>query len=178
MGGLPFAVCCSRPYIVYQTVKKLHFCLIACVGATIGRPPTYRSNAFFGLVCLQGKRARASNARPYKSFSTVWGEHCSPLPICHVRGFSDTEIKRAAKRFFALLLVCYSSSPQYRIATLTSSSEAGIIFSYITCAKASVTVFSSFSVSQSHRRSTAGAGCCCCLSNRVSPPPSLVSSTA
>lgn len=27
-GGLPFAVCCSRPYIVYQTVKKLHFCLI------------------------------------------------------------------------------------------------------------------------------------------------------
>ena len=31
-GGLPFAVCCSRPYIVYQTVKKLHFCLIACVG--------------------------------------------------------------------------------------------------------------------------------------------------
>lgn len=26
--GLPFAVCCSRPYIVYQTVKKLHFCLI------------------------------------------------------------------------------------------------------------------------------------------------------
>ena len=39
-GGLPFAVCCSRPYIVYQTVKKLHFCLIACVGATIGRPST------------------------------------------------------------------------------------------------------------------------------------------
>lgn len=37
---LPFAVCCSRPYIVYQTVKKLHFCLIACVEATIGRPST------------------------------------------------------------------------------------------------------------------------------------------
>ena len=30
--GLPFAVCCSRPYIVYQTVKKIAFCLIACVG--------------------------------------------------------------------------------------------------------------------------------------------------
>ena len=37
---LPFAVCCSRPYIVYQTVKKLHFYLIACVEATIGRPST------------------------------------------------------------------------------------------------------------------------------------------
>ena len=37
-GGLPFAVCCSRPYIVYQTVKKLHFCRTACVGAAIGRP--------------------------------------------------------------------------------------------------------------------------------------------
>ena len=70
-GGLPFAVCCSRPYIVYQTVKKLHFCLIACVGATIGRPSTYRGNTFSGTVFLQGKRARASNARPYKSFSTV-----------------------------------------------------------------------------------------------------------
>ena len=71
--GLPFAACCSRPYIyiVYQTVKKLHFCLIACVGATIGRPSTYRGNTFSGTVFLQGKRARASNARPYKSFSTV-----------------------------------------------------------------------------------------------------------
>ena len=69
--GLPFALCCSRPYIVYQTVKKLHFCLIACVGATIGRPSTYRGNTFSGTVFLQGKRARASNARPYKSFSTV-----------------------------------------------------------------------------------------------------------
>ena len=68
---LPFAVCCSRSYIVYQTVKKLHFCLIACVGATIGRPSTYRGNTFSGTVFIQGKRARASNARPYKSFSTV-----------------------------------------------------------------------------------------------------------
>ena len=58
-------------YIVYQTVKKLHFCLIACVGATIGRPSTYRGNTFSGTVFIQGKRARASNARPYKSFSTV-----------------------------------------------------------------------------------------------------------
>ncbi len=52
-GGLPFAVCCSRPYIVYQTVKKLHFCLIACVGATIGRPSTYRGNTFSGTVFLR-----------------------------------------------------------------------------------------------------------------------------
>ena len=54
-----------------QTVKKLHSCPIACVGATIGRPSTYRSNAFSGTVCLQGKQVRASNARPYKSFSTA-----------------------------------------------------------------------------------------------------------
>lgn len=52
-GGLPFAVCCSRPYIVYQTVKKLHFCLIACVEATIGRPSTYRGNTFSGTVFLR-----------------------------------------------------------------------------------------------------------------------------
>lgn len=52
-GGLPFAVCCSRPYIVYQTVKKLHFCLIACVEATIGRPSTYRGNIFSGTVFLR-----------------------------------------------------------------------------------------------------------------------------
>ena len=51
--GLPFAVCCSRPYIVYQTVKKLHFCLIACVGATIGCPSTYRGNTFSGTVFLR-----------------------------------------------------------------------------------------------------------------------------
>ena len=54
-----------------QAVKKLHPCLITCVGATIGRPPTYRCNAFSGTVFLQGKRARASNARPYKRFSAV-----------------------------------------------------------------------------------------------------------
>ena len=54
-----------------QAVKKLHPCLIACVGATIGRPPTCRRNAFSGTVFLQGKRARASNARPYKRFSAV-----------------------------------------------------------------------------------------------------------
>ena len=51
--GLPFALCCSRPYIVYQTVKKLHFCLIACVGATIGRLSTYRGNIFSGTVFLR-----------------------------------------------------------------------------------------------------------------------------
>ena len=33
-----------------QRVKKVHSGLIACVGATIGRPPTYRSNAFSGKV--------------------------------------------------------------------------------------------------------------------------------
>ena len=70
-GCLLRCVAVDLIYIVYQTVKKLNFCLIACVGATIGRPSTYRGNTFSGTVFLQGKRARASNARPYKSFSTV-----------------------------------------------------------------------------------------------------------
>ena len=43
-----------------QTVNKLHSCLIACVGATIGRPPTYRSNAFSGTVfCKANGHGRA-----------------------------------------------------------------------------------------------------------------------
>ena len=53
-----------------RTVEKLHPCLIACVGATIGRPSAYRRNAISGTVFIHGKRARASNARPYKSVST------------------------------------------------------------------------------------------------------------
>ena len=53
-----------------RTVEKLHPCLIACVGATMGRPSVYRRNAISGTVFIQGKRARASNARPYKSVST------------------------------------------------------------------------------------------------------------
>ena len=36
------------------------------VGATTGRPPTWRRFAFSGVVFLQGKQERASNARPYK----------------------------------------------------------------------------------------------------------------
>ena len=51
--------------------QKLHFCLIAHVGATIGRPPAWRSNVLSEMAFLQGIRARASNARPYRSFSTV-----------------------------------------------------------------------------------------------------------
>ena len=53
-----------------RTVEKLHPCLIACVGATMGRPSAYRRNAISGTVFIHGKRARASNARPYKSVST------------------------------------------------------------------------------------------------------------
>ena len=60
-----------------RTVEKLHPCLIACVGATMGRPSAYRRNAISGTVFIQGKRARASNARPYKSVST----HCSNLKL-------------------------------------------------------------------------------------------------
>ena len=60
-----------------RTVEKLHPCLIACVGATMGRPSGYRRNAISGTVFIQGKRARASNARPYKSVST----RCSNLKL-------------------------------------------------------------------------------------------------
>ena len=54
-----------------QRVKKHRLCYIENVGATIGRPPAWRSNALSGMAFLQGIRARASNARPYRSFSTV-----------------------------------------------------------------------------------------------------------
>ena len=60
-----------------RTVEKLHPCLIACVGATMGRPSAYRRNAISGTVFIQGKRARASNARSYKSIST----RCSNLKL-------------------------------------------------------------------------------------------------
>ena len=48
-----------------QCVKKRQFCYVENVGANSVRPPTWRSNAFSGVVSLQGKRTRASNARPY-----------------------------------------------------------------------------------------------------------------
>ena len=69
-----------------QRVKKHRLCYIENVGATIGRPPAWRSNALSGMAFLQGIRARASNARPYRSFSTVcgglWtGRTISDLPI-------------------------------------------------------------------------------------------------
>ena len=54
-----------------QRVKKHRLCYIENVGATIGRLPAWRSNALSGMAFLQGIRARASNARPYRSFSTV-----------------------------------------------------------------------------------------------------------
>ena len=60
-----------------RTVEKLHPCLIACVGATMGRPSAYRRNAISGTVFIHGKQARASNARPYKSVST----RCSNLKL-------------------------------------------------------------------------------------------------
>ena len=55
-----------------QFVEKPHSLSIERVGATIGRPPTWRCIAFSGAAFLQDKRARASNARPYKSLSTVF----------------------------------------------------------------------------------------------------------
>ena len=52
--------CVGEGFIPPQTVKKLHSFPIACVGATIGRPSTYRSNAFSGIVsCKANGRGRA-----------------------------------------------------------------------------------------------------------------------
>ena len=62
-----FGLAAAAPRSPY---RHLELCGIA-LGATIGRPSAYRSNAFSGTVCLQGKQVRASNARPYKSFLTV-----------------------------------------------------------------------------------------------------------
>ena len=43
-----------------QTVKKLHSCLFACVGATIGRLPACRSNTFSGRAsCTANGHGRA-----------------------------------------------------------------------------------------------------------------------
>ena len=55
------------------------------VGATIGRPPTWRSNAFSGKAFFADKRAGASNARPYKSFMTACGEHGLPASLIQCR---------------------------------------------------------------------------------------------
>ena len=48
-----------------QRVKKHRLCHIENVGATIGRPPAWRSNALSGIAFLQG--------------ITDTGEQCSPL---------------------------------------------------------------------------------------------------
>ena len=71
--GIPPAACGVHLPLTReaQRVKKHRLCYIENVGATIGRPPAWRSNALSGMAFLHGIRARASNARPYRSFSTV-----------------------------------------------------------------------------------------------------------
>ena len=62
-----------------QTVKKLHSCLFACVGATIGRPSTCRSNAFSGKAsCKANGHGRAMLA-PTSVFDSS-AEGSRPLP--------------------------------------------------------------------------------------------------
>ena len=58
------------------------------VGATIGRPPTWRNHALSGKAFFADKRVGASNARPYKSFLTACGEHGLPASLirCHLPG--------------------------------------------------------------------------------------------
>ena len=65
-----------------QTVKKLHFCLVACVGATIGRPPAYRSNAFSGTVsCKANGHGRAMLAPTRVFRQSVAAPHFR-RPLC------------------------------------------------------------------------------------------------
>ena len=76
--------------LILRRVEKSHSWSIKYVGATICRPPIWRSNAFSGYIFFTGKRARASNARPYKSFLTV----C----ILIVRLFDQPDLLPALKR--------------------------------------------------------------------------------
>ena len=55
------------------------------VGATIGRPPTWRNHALSGKAFFADKRAGASNARPYRSFLTACGEHGLPASLIRYR---------------------------------------------------------------------------------------------
>ena len=66
-----------------QTVKKLHSCLIAYVGATIGRPPTYRSNAFSGTVSCKANghgRAMLAPTRVFRQSEVCCYEGNFPEP--------------------------------------------------------------------------------------------------
>ena len=68
----------SRPL----TVKKMYFCLVACVGATIGRPPAYRSNAFSGTVsCKANGQGRAMLAPTRVFRQSVAAQHFR-CPLC------------------------------------------------------------------------------------------------
>ena len=65
-----------------QTVKKMYFCLVACVGATIGRPPAYRSNAFSGTVsCKANGQGRAMLAPTRVFRQSVAAPHFR-CPLC------------------------------------------------------------------------------------------------
>ena len=65
-----------------QTVKKMYFCLVACVGATIGRPPAYRSNAFSGTVsCKANGHGRAMLAPTRVFRQSVAAPHFR-CPLC------------------------------------------------------------------------------------------------
>ena len=62
--------------------QKMYFCLAACVGATIGRPPAYRSNAFFGTVsCKENGHGRAMLA-PTRVFRQSAAAPHFRCPLC------------------------------------------------------------------------------------------------
>ena len=65
-----------------QTVKKMYYCLVACVGATIGRPPAYRSNAFSGTVSCKANghgRAMLAPTRVFRQSVAALHFRC---PLC------------------------------------------------------------------------------------------------
>ena len=95
-----------------QTVKKLHSCPIACVGATIGRPSTYRSNAFSGIVsCKANGRGRAMLAptRVFRQPEPVYGQPPQSLPSSVTFGDSFPRWGSLLKIFVYSAQMCYNN---------------------------------------------------------------------
>ena len=73
---------CGCPKYFGFRLSKNVFCLVACVGATIGRPPAYRSNAFSGTVsCKANGHGRAMLAPTRVFRQSVAAPHFR-CPLC------------------------------------------------------------------------------------------------
>ena len=69
-----------------QRVKKSHSWPIECVGATIGRPPTWRSNAFSGKM-FHRQTGRSEQCSPLQEFF----DKLSESNLIHFFGFTTPE---------------------------------------------------------------------------------------